>query len=90
MPRGHADERIVREERHKKMKEKLTERIVDTAFDFWCEEEYGSDIIAAVDTAIQQPTEDSIFQAISITEANAFKAGFRICLEMFRELLCKE
>lgn len=72
------------------MKEKLMERIVDTAFDFWCEEEYGSDITAAVDTAIQQPTEDSIFQVISITEANAFKAGFRICLEMFRELLCKE
>lgn len=72
------------------MKEKLTERIVDTAFDFWCEDEYSSDITAAVDTVIQQLTEDSIFQAISITEANAFKAGFKICLEMFRELLCKE
>ena len=72
------------------MKEKCTEKIIDAAFDFWCEEEYGSDITAAVDAAIQQLTEDSIFQVISITEANAFKAGFRICLEMFRELLCKE
>lgn len=44
----------------------------------------------AMDKAIQNPTEDTIFQLSSITEANAFKAGVRECLKMFRELLCKE
>lgn len=31
----------------------------------------------AMDKAIQNPTEDTIFQLSSITEANAFKAGVR-------------
>ena len=41
----------------------------------------------AMDKAIQNPTEDTIFQLSSITEATAFKAGVRECLKMFRELL---
>lgn len=41
----------------------------------------------AMDKAIQNPTEDTIFQLSSTTEANAFKAGVRECLKMFRELL---
>lgn len=41
----------------------------------------------AMDKAIQNPTEDTIFQLSSITEANVFKAGVRECLKMFRELL---
>ena len=47
----------------------------------------AKDVKEAMDKAIQNPTEDTIFQLSSITEANAFKAGVRECLKMFRELL---
>ncbi|WP_274605218.1 hypothetical protein [Blautia wexlerae] len=37
--------------------------------------------------AIQNPTEDTIFELSSVVEANAFKAGVKSCLKMFHCLL---
>lgn len=68
----------------------MKEAIIYLLFDNWCNSEHEPEAKEAMDKAIQNPTEDTIFQLSSITEANAFKAGVRECLKMFRELLCKE
>lgn len=43
-----------------------------------------------MDSAIKNPTEDTIFQLASVTEAVAFKDGVNACLKMFQELFRKE
>ena len=68
----------------------MKEAIIYLLFDNWCNSEHEPEVKEAMDKAIQNPTEDTIFQLSSITESNAFKAGVRECLKMFRELLCKE
>ena len=65
----------------------MKESIIYLLFDNWCNSEHEPEVNEAMDKAIQNPTEDTIFQLSSITEANAFKAGVRECLKMFRELL---
>ena len=40
--------------------------------------------------AIQNPTEDTIFELSSVVEANAFKAGVRSCLQMMHCLFIEE
>ena len=61
----------------------MKEAIIYLLFDNWCNSEHEPE----VKEAMENPTEDTIFQLSSITEANAFKAGVRECLKMFRELL---
>ena len=65
----------------------MKEAIIYLLFDNWCNSEHELEVKEAMDKAIQDPTEDTIFQLSSITEATAFKAGVRECLKMFRELL---
>lgn len=66
----------------------MKEAIIYVLFDNWCNNNKREpEVTEAMDKAIQNPTEDTIFQLSSITEANAFKAGVRECLKMFRELL---
>ena len=65
----------------------MKEAIIYLLFDNWCNSEHEPEVKEAMDKAIQNPTENTIFQLSSITEANAFKAGVRECLKMFRELL---
>lgn len=62
----------------------MKEAIIYLLFDNWCNSEHEPEVKEAMDKAIQNPTEDTIFQLSSITEANAFKAGVRECLKMFR------
>ena len=57
----------------------MKEAIIYLLFDNWCNSEHEPEVKEAMDKAIRNPT-----------EANAFKAGVRECLKMFRELLCKE
>ena len=40
----------------------------------------------AMEQAIQEPNEDTIFQVTSITEARAYRAGFQDCLNLIKEL----
>ena len=47
-------------------------------------------MIEAMKKAIQNPTEDTIFELSSVVEANAFKAGVRSCLQMMRCLFIEE
>lgn len=65
----------------------MKEAIIYLLFDNWCNSEHEPEVKEAMDKAIQNPTENTIFQLSSIIEANAFKAGVRECLKMFRELL---
>ena len=65
----------------------MKEAIIYLLFDNCCNSEHEPEVKEAMDKAIQNPTEDTIFQLSSITEANAFKASVRECLKMFRELL---
>ena len=53
----------------------MKEAIIYLLFDNWCNSEHEPEVKEAMDKAIQNPTEDTIFQLSSITEANAFKAG---------------
>ena len=47
-------------------------------------------MIEAMKKAIQNPTEDTIFELSSTVEANAFKAGVRSCLQMMHCLFIEE
>lgn len=49
--------------------------IIYVLFDNWCNSEHESEVKEAMDRAIKNPTEDTIFQAISTSESVAFKAG---------------
>lgn len=64
----------------------MKQKIIDTVFDNWCDKEFNSEILAAMDNAVKNPNEDTIFQLVSITEASAFKDGFHECLKLLRSL----
>ena len=66
----------------------MKEAIIYLLFDNWCNTPHEPEVKEAMDKAIQNPTEDTIFELSSITEANAFKAGVSECLKMIHELLC--
>ena len=55
----------------------MTGKIIDTVFDNWCASEFDPEIQSAINKALENPTQDTIFQLASITEASAFRAGFR-------------
>ena len=65
----------------------MKESIIYLLFDNWCESKQESEVVEAMKEAIKNPTEDTIFELSSVVEANAFKAGARSCLKMFRSLL---
>ena len=68
----------------------MKEAIIYVLFDNWCNTEHEPEVKEAMDKAIQNPTEDTIFQLSSITEANAFKAGVRECLKMIHCLFVEK
>ncbi len=68
----------------------MKEAIIYALFDNWCNTEHEPEVKEAMDKAIQNPTEDTIFQLSSITEANAFKAGVRECLKMIHCLFVEK
>ena len=68
----------------------MRDDIIYVLYDNWCNSEHEPEIATALNRAIQNPTEDTIFQAISITEANAFKAGARAAFNMLHCLFTEE
>ena len=46
----------------------MKEAIIYLLFDNWCNSEHEPEVKEAMDKAIQNPTEDTIFQLSSITE----------------------
>lgn len=60
----------------------MRDDIIYVLFDNWCNSVYESEVKEAMDRAIKNPTEDTIFQAISTSESVAFKAGVVACLDM--------
>ena len=68
----------------------MKEDIIYLLFDNWCNSGHEPEVIEAMKKAIQNPTEDTIFQLASVTEAVAFKDGVNACLKMFQELFRKE
>ena len=68
----------------------MKEAIIYLLFDNWCNSGHEPEVIEAMKKAIQNPTEDTIFQLASVTEAVAFKDGVNACLKMFQELFRKE
>ena len=60
----------------------MKEAIIYLLFDNWCNSGHEPEVIEAMKKAIQNPTEDTIFELSSVVEANAFKAGVRSCLQM--------
>ena len=68
----------------------MKEDIIYLLFDNWCNSGHEPEVIEAMKKVIQNPTEDTIFQLASVTEAVAFKDGVNACLKMFQELFRKE
>ena len=68
----------------------MKEAIIYLLFDNWCNSGHEPEVIEAMKKAIQNPTEDTIFQLASVTEAVAFEDGVNACLKMFQELFRKE
>lgn len=68
----------------------MKEAIIYLLFDNWCNSGHEPEVIEAMKKAIQNPTEDTIFELSSIVEANAFKAGARSCLQMMHCLFIEE
>lgn len=65
----------------------MKEDIIYLLFDNWCNSGHKPEVVEAMKKAIQNPTEDTIFELSSVVEANAFKAGVKSCLKMFHCLL---
>ena len=68
----------------------MKEDIIYLLFDNWCNSGHKPEVIEAMKKAIQNPTEDTIFELSSVVEANAFKAGVRSCLQMMPCLFIEE
>lgn len=64
----------------------MKEIIINTLYDNWCNSEFEPEVKEAMNRAIKNPTEDTIFQLASITEAAAFKDGVNACLRMIHSL----
>lgn len=72
------------------MEEPIKERIISTMFERWCSQiDHDLEQREAMDRAIKEPDEDTIFHLAAVTEARAYKAGFRDCLDMIKELFNK-
>lgn len=65
----------------------MTGKIIDTVFDNWCASEFDPEIQSAINKSLENPTQDTIFQLASITEASAFRAGFQECQKLIHKLL---
>ena len=65
----------------------MTGKIIDTVFDNWCASKFDPEIHSAINKALENPTQDTIFQLASITEASAFRAGFREYQKLIHKLL---
>lgn len=65
----------------------MTGKIIDTVFDNWCASQFDPEIQSAINKALENPTQDTIFQLASITEASAFRAGFREYQKLIHKLL---
>ena len=68
----------------------MKESIINTLYDNWCNSEFEPEVKEVMDSAIKNPTEDTIFELSSTVEANAFKAGVRSCLQMMHCLFIEE
>lgn len=69
------------------MVENIRERVINSMFDRWCAiPDVDMESKKAMEQAIQEPNEDTIFQVTSKTEARAYRAGFQDCLNLIKEL----
>lgn len=69
------------------MEEPIKERIISTMFERWCSQiDHDPEQREAMKEAMEKPSEDTVFHLAAVTEARAYKAGFRDCLEMIKEL----
>lgn len=69
----------------------MKEAIIYVLFDNWCNNNKREpEVTEAMERAIKNPNTDTIFELSSITEANAFKAGVRSCLQMMHCLFIEE
>lgn len=69
----------------------MKEAIIYVLFDNWCNNNKREpEVTEAMERAIKNPNTDTIFQLSSITEATAFKAGVRECLNMIHCLFIEK
>lgn len=69
------------------MVENIRERVINFMFDRWCSQiDHDPEQREAMKEAIEKPSEDTIFHLAAVSEARAYKAGFRDCLDMIKEL----
>ena len=69
------------------MEEPIKERIISTMFERWCSQiDHDTEQREAMKEAIENPSEDTIFHLAAVSEARAYKADFRDCLDMIKEL----
>lgn len=72
------------------MEEPIKERIISTMFERWCSQiDHDPEQREAMKEAIEKPSEATIFHLAAGSEARAYKAGFRDCLDMIKELFNK-
>ena len=72
------------------MEEPIKERIISTMFERWCSQiDHDQEQREAMKEAIEKPSEATIFHLAAVSEARAYKAGFRDCLDMIKELFNK-
>ena len=72
------------------MEEPINERILSTLFESWCSQiDHDPEQREAMKEAIEKPSEATIFHLAAVSEARAYKAGFRDCLDMIKELFNK-
>ena len=63
------------------------DRITVTMYDRWSGmSDTDMEMKEAMQKAFENPCEDTIFHLAAVTEARAYKAGFRDCLDMIKEL----
>lgn len=69
------------------MGDTVKERVIDSMFDRWCDRtEFPMEVQAAMKQAVKKSGEDTILQVVTTAEENAYKSGFRDCLELIKEL----
>lgn len=67
--------------------ETIKDRITVTMYDRWSgTSDTDMEMKEAMQKAFENPCEDTIFHLAAVTEARAYKAGFRDCLDMIKEL----
>lgn len=70
--------------------ENIKNRIINSMFDRRCGmPDTDTEMQEAMRKAFEKPCEDTIFHLAAVTEARAYKAGFRDCLDMIKELFNK-